>query len=95
LIVSASTPYAQVAVSRLSIARIRDGELRPEGKRALKGSPSPTSPLSSHKESRRSRCVTLFRVVNCYVGNLPPMPGELPDYPAPVIRNAGDNAGWL
>jgi hypothetical protein len=22
-----------------------------------------------------------------YVGNLPPMPGVFPDYPAPVIRN--------
>lgn len=29
----------------------------------------------------------LFRVVNCYVGNLAPMPGVFPDYPAPVIRN--------
>jgi hypothetical protein len=28
------------------------------------------------------------RVVNRYVGNLPPMPGVFPDYPAPVIRNA-------
>jgi putative SOS response-associated peptidase YedK len=32
----------------------------------------------------------LFRVVNRYVGNLPPMPGVFPDDPAPVIRNAGD-----
>lgn len=31
----------------------------------------------------------LFRVVNSYVGNLPPMPGVFPDYPAPVVRNAG------
>ena len=30
-----------------------------------------------------------FRVVNRYVGNLPPMPGVFPDYPAPVIRDAG------
>ncbi len=29
----------------------------------------------------------LFRVVNRYVGNLQPMPGVFPDYPAPVIRN--------
>jgi hypothetical protein len=28
--------------------------------------------------------------MNQYVGNLPPMPGVFPDYPAPVIRNAGD-----
>jgi putative SOS response-associated peptidase YedK len=27
--------------------------------------------------------------VNRYVGNLAPMPGVFPDYPAPVIRNAG------
>jgi putative SOS response-associated peptidase YedK len=32
----------------------------------------------------------LFRVINRYVGSLPPMPGVFPDYPAPVIRNAGD-----
>jgi putative SOS response-associated peptidase YedK len=28
-------------------------------------------------------------VINRYVGNLPPMPGVFPDYPAPVVRNAG------
>jgi putative SOS response-associated peptidase YedK len=32
----------------------------------------------------------LFRRMNRYVGNLPPMPGVFPDYPAPVIRNFGD-----
>jgi SOS response associated peptidase (SRAP) len=32
----------------------------------------------------------LFRKINRYVGNLPPMPGVFPDYPAPVIRGAGD-----
>jgi hypothetical protein len=31
----------------------------------------------------------LFRVVNRYVGNLAPMPGVFPDYPSPVVRNAG------
>src|ERR1700688_2333661 len=31
----------------------------------------------------------LFRVINHYVGNLPPMPGVFPDYPAPVVRNVG------
>ena len=31
--------------------------------------------------------IALFRVVNRYVGNLAPMPGVFPDYPAPVIRN--------
>jgi putative SOS response-associated peptidase YedK len=28
-------------------------------------------------------------LVNGYAGNLPPMPGVFPDYPAPVVRNAG------
>lgn len=27
--------------------------------------------------------------MNRYVGNLPPMPGVFPDYPAPVVRNIG------
>jgi putative SOS response-associated peptidase YedK len=31
----------------------------------------------------------LFRVINRYVGNLPPMPGVFPDYPALVVRNVG------
>jgi hypothetical protein len=31
----------------------------------------------------------VFRKVNRYVGNLAPMPGVFPDYPAPIIRNAG------
>jgi putative SOS response-associated peptidase YedK len=31
----------------------------------------------------------LFRVVNRYIGNLPPMPGVFPDYPASVVRNSG------
>ena len=34
--------------------------------------------------------LALFRVMDRYVGNLPPMPGVFPDYPAPVVRNAGD-----
>jgi putative SOS response-associated peptidase YedK len=33
--------------------------------------------------------IRLFRVMNRYVGNLPPMPGVFPDFPAPVVRNAG------
>jgi hypothetical protein len=33
--------------------------------------------------------IALFRVVDRYVGNLPPMPGVFPDYPAPAIRNTG------
>src|SRR3954469_12073070 len=31
--------------------------------------------------------IRLFRVVNRYIGNLAPMPGVFPDYPAPVIHN--------
>jgi putative SOS response-associated peptidase YedK len=27
--------------------------------------------------------------MNRYVGNLPPMPGVFPDYPAPIVPNAG------
>ena len=34
-----------------------------------------------------SRHLRLARVVNRYVGNLAPMPGMFPDYPAPVVRN--------
>jgi putative SOS response-associated peptidase YedK len=32
----------------------------------------------------------LFRKANRYIGNLAPMPGVFPDYPAPIIRYAGD-----
>src|SRR5713101_8791215 len=31
----------------------------------------------------------LFGVASDSAGNLPPMPGVFPDYPAPVVRNAG------
>jgi hypothetical protein len=31
--------------------------------------------------------IALFRVINRYVGNLPPMPGVSLDYPARVIRD--------
>ena len=39
--------------------------------------------------TNQAAIAALFRVVNRYVGNLPPMPGVFPDYPAPVIRNTG------
>ena len=39
--------------------------------------------------TNQSAIAALFRVMNRYVGNLPPMPGVFPDYPAPVVRNAG------
>jgi putative SOS response-associated peptidase YedK len=40
--------------------------------------------------TNQAAIIALFRVINRYVGNLAPMPGVFPDYPAPVIRNTGD-----
>jgi putative SOS response-associated peptidase YedK len=37
--------------------------------------------------TNQAAITALFRVINRYVGNLAPMPGVFPDYPAPVIRN--------
>jgi hypothetical protein len=37
--------------------------------------------------TNQAAIIALFRVINRYVGNLPPMPGVFPDYPAPVVRN--------
>jgi putative SOS response-associated peptidase YedK len=39
--------------------------------------------------TNQAAIANLFRVINRYVGNLPPMPGVFPDYPAPVVRNVG------
>ena len=39
--------------------------------------------------TNQAAIIALFRVVNRYIGNLAPMPGVFPDYPAPVIRDAG------
>jgi putative SOS response-associated peptidase YedK len=39
--------------------------------------------------TNQAAIIALFRVVNRYVGNLAPMTGVFPDYPAPVIRNSG------
>jgi hypothetical protein len=33
--------------------------------------------------TNQAAIAALFRVMNRYVGNLPPMPGVFPDYPAP------------
>jgi putative SOS response-associated peptidase YedK len=41
--------------------------------------------------TNQAAIAALFRVINRYVGNLPPMPGVFPDYPAPVVRNAGSD----
>jgi putative SOS response-associated peptidase YedK len=37
--------------------------------------------------TNQAAIAALFRVINRYVDNLPPMPGVFPDYPAPVVRN--------
>ncbi|MEY9148725.1 SOS response-associated peptidase [Bradyrhizobium elkanii] len=37
--------------------------------------------------TNQAAIIALFRVINRYVGNLPPMPGVFPDYAAPVVRN--------
>ena len=39
--------------------------------------------------TNQAAIAALFRVVNRYVGNLAPMPGVFPDYPAPVVHNSG------
>lgn len=39
--------------------------------------------------TNQAAIAALFRVMNRYVGNLPPMPGVFPDYPASVVRNVG------
>jgi hypothetical protein len=39
--------------------------------------------------ANQAAIAALFRVMNRNVGNLPPMPGVFPDFPAPVVRNAG------
>src|ERR1700682_6385635 len=38
--------------------------------------------------TNQAAIIALFRVINRYIGNLPPMPGVFPDYPAPVVNNA-------
>jgi len=37
--------------------------------------------------TNQAAIIALFRVLNRYVGNLAPMPGVFPDYPAPVVRS--------
>jgi putative SOS response-associated peptidase YedK len=41
--------------------------------------------------TNQAAIAALFRVINQYVGNLPPISGVFPDYPAPVVRNAGQD----
>ena len=40
--------------------------------------------------TNQAAIAALFRVINQYVGNLPPISGVFPDYLAPVVRNDGD-----
>lgn len=37
--------------------------------------------------TNQAAIAALSRVLNRYVGNLAPMPGVFPDYPAPAIHN--------
>jgi putative SOS response-associated peptidase YedK len=39
--------------------------------------------------TNQAAIIALFRVINRYVGNLPPMTGVFPEYPAPIVRNVG------
>ena len=45
--------------------------------------------------ANQAAIIALFRVVNRYVGNLAPLPGVFPDYPAPVVRNAGETGSGV
>ena len=45
--------------------------------------------------TNQAAIAALFRVVNRYVGNLAPMPGVFPDYPAPVVRNTDAGSEML
>jgi hypothetical protein len=42
--------------------------------------------------TNQAAIAALFRVVNQYVGNLRPMPGVFPDYPAPSFATPARNA---
>jgi hypothetical protein len=44
--------------------------------------------ITTNQEAIRA----LFRVINRYVGNLSPMPGVFPNYPAPVVRTLAVSA---
>ena len=37
--------------------------------------------------TNQAAIIALFRVINNSVGNLQPMPGVFPNYPAPVMRS--------
>ena len=79
------------AKNRYAIRRVRSVGPRRGGRDHAEGSAVTLQfmcnlySITTNQEAIRA----LFRVVNRYVGNLAPMPGVFPDYPAPVIRNAG------
>jgi putative SOS response-associated peptidase YedK len=55
---------------------------------------NPKSPLASAPGKQFCSVLNRFRSRETLspspvLGNLPPMPGVFPDYPAPVVRNAG------
>jgi putative SOS response-associated peptidase YedK len=58
---------------------------------SIGGSRNKQTPLTSCNlysiTTNQAAIAALFPVINRYVGNLPPMPGVFPDYPAPVVRN--------
>jgi putative SOS response-associated peptidase YedK len=39
--------------------------------------------------TNQAAIIALFRIMNRYVRNLPPMPGVFPDHPAPAVRTTG------
>ncbi|MEH2537068.1 hypothetical protein V1278_002611 [Bradyrhizobium sp. AZCC 1577] len=47
--------------------------------------------ITTNQEAIRA----LFRVINRYVGNLPPMPGVFPNYPAPAFLDSPMLSGLL
>ena len=64
---------------------------------ARTGPPTPSATRSESQAmcnlysitTNQAAIIALFRVMNRYVGNLPPIPGVFPDYPAPVVRSVG------
>jgi hypothetical protein len=44
--------------------------------------------------TNQAAIAALFRVMSRYVGNLPPMPGVFPDYPAPWCVATRASASW-
>jgi hypothetical protein len=44
--------------------------------------------------TNQAAIAALFRVMNRYVGNLPPMPGVFPDYPTPWCAALSTAARW-